>query len=76
MSLSKNINSSLELVQPRKTRPFITERLLMERKESEQTKQNQSMISTTSERLKAKLLYKLLGAVEISCSVELSMKKV
>ena len=27
MSLSKNINPSLILVQPRKTRPFITERL-------------------------------------------------
>ena len=28
VSLSKNINPSLELVQPRKTCPFITERLL------------------------------------------------
>ena len=37
VSLSKNINPSLELVQPRKTHPFITERLLMERKESNQT---------------------------------------
>ena len=37
--LSKNINPSLVLVQPRKTRPFITERLLMGRKESNQTKQ-------------------------------------
>ena len=34
VSLSKNINPSLILVQPRKTRPFITERLLMGRKES------------------------------------------
>ena len=42
VSLSKNINPSLVLVQPRKTRPFITERLLMGRKESNQTnKQNQ-----------------------------------
>ena len=32
--LSKNINPSLVLVQPRKARPFITERLLMGRKES------------------------------------------
>ena len=40
MSLSKNINPCLELVQPRKTCPFITERLLMGRKESNQTKQN------------------------------------
>ena len=37
VSLSKNINPSLVLVQPRKTRPFITERLLMVRKESNQT---------------------------------------
>ena len=39
VSLSKNIDPSLVLVQPRKTGPFITERLLMERKESNQTKQ-------------------------------------
>ena len=38
VSLSKNINPSLVLVQPRKTRPFITERLLMGRKDSNQTK--------------------------------------
>ena len=37
MSLSKNINPSLELIQPRKTRPFISERLMMECKESKQT---------------------------------------
>ena len=37
VSLSKNINPSLVLVQPRKTRPFITERLLMGHKESNQT---------------------------------------
>ena len=37
VSLGKNINPSLVLVQPRKTRPFITERLLMGRKESNQT---------------------------------------
>ena len=42
VSLSKNINPSLVLVQPRKTRPFITERLLMGRKESIQTKQKNS----------------------------------
>ena len=41
VSLSKNINPSFVLVQLRKTRPFITERLLMGRKESNQTnKQN------------------------------------
>ena len=37
MSLSKNIYPSLELVHPRKARAFITERLLMGRKESNQT---------------------------------------
>ena len=36
MTLSKNINPSLVLVQPRKNCPFITERLLMGRKESNQ----------------------------------------
>ena len=38
VSFSKNINPSLVLVQPRKTRPLLTERLLMGRKESDQTK--------------------------------------
>ena len=33
-----HIYPSLVLVQPRKTRPYITERLLMGRKESNQTK--------------------------------------
>ena len=42
VSLSKNINPSLVLVQPRKTRPFITERLLMGRKETNQTKYNRA----------------------------------
>ena len=37
VSLSKNINPSLVLVQPRKTCPFITERVLMGHKDSNQT---------------------------------------
>ena len=37
VSSSKNINPSLVLVQPRKTRPFIAERLFMGRKEANQT---------------------------------------
>ena len=37
VSLSKTHYPSLVLVQPRKTRPYITERLLMGRKESNQT---------------------------------------
>ena len=40
VSLSKNINPSLVLVQPRKSCPFITETLLMGRKEPNQTKTN------------------------------------
>ena len=45
VSLSKNINPSSVLVQPRKTHPFMTERLLIGRKESNQTnKQNHIMI--------------------------------
>ena len=42
VSLSKNIDPSLVLVQPRKTHPFITERLLMGRKESNQTNKQDS----------------------------------
>ena len=40
VSLSKNISPSLVLVQPRKTRPFITERLLMGRKDFKSNKTN------------------------------------
>ena len=43
VSLSKSIYPSLVLVQPRKTRPFITERLLMGRKESNQTNKQTSI---------------------------------
>ena len=51
VSLSKNINPSLVLVRPRKTRPFITERLLMGRKESNQTNKQ------TKPRMKKCVLY-------------------
>ena len=37
---ARHINPSLVLVQPRKTRPYITERLLTGRKESNQTNKN------------------------------------
>ena len=43
VSLCKHINSSLELVQPRKTCPFINERLLMGHKESNQTNKNMTL---------------------------------
>ena len=46
VSLSKNISPSLVLVQPRNIRPFITERLLMGRKESNQIKKTKT--SSTS----------------------------
>ena len=46
VSLSKNINPSLVLVKPRKTHPFITERLLMGRKESNQTKTSSLSVRT------------------------------
>ena len=41
---ARHIYPSLVLVQPRKTRPCLTERLLMGRKESNQTKQNKQEI--------------------------------
>ena len=44
VSLSKNINPSLVLIQPRKTCPFITERLLMGCKN--QIKQNKTVSHT------------------------------
>ena len=50
VSLSKNINPSLVLVQPRKTRPFITERLLMGREESNQTNKTY-VVGTQKNRL-------------------------
>ena len=40
-----NVTEALVLVQPRKTRPFITERLLMGRRESNQTNKNNSIMN-------------------------------
>ena len=57
VSLSKNINPSLVLVQPRKTRLFITERLLMGRKESNQTKQTNKIFYILADK---KDIYKSL----------------
>ena len=50
VSLRKNINPSLVLVQPRKTCPFITERLLMGRKESNQTNISNSLFCRWNHR--------------------------
>ena len=44
VSFSKNINPSLVLVQPMKTRSVITERLLMGHKESNQTNRQQLLL--------------------------------
>ena len=44
VSLSKNINPSLVLVQPSNTRPFIIERLLMGCKESNKKKTKKHVI--------------------------------
>ena len=56
VSLSKNINPSLVLVQPRKTRPFITERLLIGRKESNQTNKQISIPSMQKELIDTQFL--------------------
>ena len=53
VSLSKSINPSLVLVQPRKTSPFITERLLMGRKESNQTNKGEKEEALSIYRLPA-----------------------
>ena len=55
VSLSKNINPSFVLVQPRKTLPFITERLLMGRKES--NKQTKAQENITHKRAKRSALF-------------------
>ena len=62
VSLSKNINPSLVLVQPRKIRPFITERLLMGRKESNQT--NKRYISTLANSMDPDQLASLVNSVD------------
>ena len=62
VSLSKNINPSLVLVQPRKTRPFITEILLMGRKESNQTNKQTKHWSIIKKNLgKSPSVYESVG---------------
>ena len=51
VSLNKNINPSLVLFQPRKTHPYITERLLMGRKESNQTNKHQVLWPIITKRV-------------------------
>ena len=59
VSFSKNINPSLVLVQPRKTCPFITERLLMGHKESNQT--NKQKILNNNLTFEVRPLSKMYG---------------
>ena len=49
VSLSKKINPTLDPVQPRKNRPYITEILLMRRKESNQTKNKSTEVDRGSD---------------------------
>ena len=60
VSLSKNNNPSLVLVQPRKTRPYITQRLLMGCKESNQTKQTYNTRAKKDKKTEAALKYQTL----------------
>ena len=55
VSLSKNIKPSLVLVQPRKTRPVITQKLLMGRKESNQS--NKHWVEFVGLSLPDRLMY-------------------
>ena len=55
VSLCKNINPSLVLVQSRKTRPCITERLLMEGEESNQT--NKTKYVSVSKNVYSRFLF-------------------
>ena len=72
VSLSKNINPSLVLVQPRKTRPFITERLLMGRKESKQTNKQKPVLSGHSKIDKTKVLKTNGSLMKVESSAECS----
>ena len=62
VSLSKNINPGLVLVQPRKNRPFLNERLLMGHKESNQTNKLFSIELNTVTRNQYKSVVPLFGA--------------
>ena len=57
VSLSKDINPSLDLIQPKKIRPNITERLLMGRKET-----NQSINQVFSRRTGTLLVFPCHGS--------------
>ena len=64
MSLSKKINPSLVLVQPRKTRPFLIERLLMGRKESNQSNKQTNEVDA-SKKCQVSLVVKFSSPLAI-----------
>ena len=70
VSLSTNINPSLVLVQPRNIRPFIIERLLMGRKESNQTKQNKIYYRYTEDNVPTHPCLQLIS----NCEQELNRR--
>ena len=69
VSLSKNINLSLVLVQPEKTRPIITERLLMGCKESNQTNKNHCVLTISSMNIHVRHNPQLI-IIKINCHVD------
>ena len=60
VSLSNHVNPSLVLVQPRKTRPLITERLLMGRKKSNQTNKYAYLAKLASQIMEAQCIILLI----------------
>ena len=56
---ARQVDPSLVLVQPRKTRPYISDRLLMRRKESNQTQQT----NTTNAQIRPSELLEQTSAV-------------
>ena len=67
VSLSKNINPRLVLVQPRKTCLFINERLLLGRKESNQTKTRDKKMNEIILTLQTKKNYCYIGFQNTNC---------
>ena len=69
-SLRKTRDPSLVLVQPRKTHPCLTERLLMGRKESKSNKQNSMLVDHAC--ILKKLELKTTSSQKTSCRTQAS----
>ena len=65
IALNPFSNPSLVLVQPRKTRPFITERLLMGRKESNKNKQNPFLAKRKRDDIMDLIAFRCLDNLQI-----------